>query len=150
MSYKKKGSQQYSQYRVKYRYGGKTHFTSSMTREDAESWAEKWKSIPRPSKWQADAVAQVVSDIEPVHAPTHGYSQQWKVRSETNPNHYYTVSLKTDGIWECSCPHWIYRHRECKHIEQVKDGIRAQAFAPKPREDFFFNEYGEKQLLLPF
>jgi len=139
MSYRRRGGQQY---RVKYRYVGKTYYTSQFqTREDAERWAEKWKNLPRPAKYKADSLAQIVSDVEPVQNPTPGYSRQWKVRSETNPDTTYTVSLKPDGSWECSCPHWIYRHRECKHIRKVKNRPPAEA-------GYVIDEYGNKQLTL--
>jgi hypothetical protein len=31
----------------------------------------------------------------------------------------YTVT-HDNGEWACSCPHWIYRRGECKHIKEVK------------------------------
>jgi len=38
-----------------------------------------------------------------------------------NQPSYYTVALTEDGEWQCSCPVWIYRRRECKHIRKVKE-----------------------------
>jgi len=49
------------------------------------------------------------------------YSNKWDVRSHSDPSKFYTVSLTEDGQYECSCPQWIYRRRECKHIQQVKN-----------------------------
>jgi len=41
------------------------------------------------------------------------------VPSESNPNKTYIVSKYDDG-YACSCPHWINRRKECKHIRHVK------------------------------
>ena len=48
------------------------------------------------------------------------YSQKWSVPSSSDPNKTYTVSLTADGQWECSCPQWIYRRQECKHMQRIK------------------------------
>jgi len=32
----------------------------------------------------------------------------------------YIVSETTTGDWECSCPVWKFRRKECKHIKKVK------------------------------
>jgi len=48
------------------------------------------------------------------------YIRQWQIESESTPGKYYTVSLDYDGNFSCSCPHWIYRHKECKHIQEAK------------------------------
>lgn len=48
------------------------------------------------------------------------YEKQWLIKSFTDPEKSYKVSLRTDGRYECSCPVWIYRRRECKHIEAIK------------------------------
>jgi hypothetical protein len=45
---------------------------------------------------------------------------QWEVPSSSDPNKIYKVTLYEDGSYACSCPHWIYRRKECKHIKQVK------------------------------
>ena len=49
------------------------------------------------------------------------YSNQWSMRSSSDPTKSYKVSLKSDGEYECSCPGWIYRHQDCKHIRQIKE-----------------------------
>ncbi|MEM2922240.1 MAG: hypothetical protein QXF26_08000 [Candidatus Bathyarchaeia archaeon] len=78
------------------------------------------------------------------------YADQWNVGSHSDPSKFYTVSLTVDGDYECSCPQWIYRRRECKHIQEVKDNVRAQTFASQTRvEDFFIDEHGDTQLKLP-
>jgi len=51
------------------------------------------------------------------------YSHKWTIPSSSDPSKSYTVSLTDDGQYECSCPQWIYRRRECKHIQQVKDNL---------------------------
>jgi len=145
MRYRKRNGQQYSLYRVKYRYTGKTRYTSPFkTWENAERWKNLWEALPRPAQYSGDSIAQVVSNVTPIQ-PSYGsrYVQQWKVRSERNPSKFYTVSLKHDGSYECSCPHWIYRHKECKHIRKVKGrGCLAS------KTNFFIDENGVKQCTL--
>ena len=78
--------------------------------------------------------------------------QKWQVRSHSDPSKHYTVSLRKDGVFECSCPQWIYRRRECKHIQEVQDSIRAQAFTqaqtPKATKGFFIKDGGKQFTLL--
>ena len=51
---------------------------------------------------------------------------RWNVRSFTNEDKEYTVSIADDGeTWGCSCPAWTFqRHRIrdgiCKHIRQIQ------------------------------
>ena len=44
----------------------------------------------------------------------------WYVESWSNPNKKYKVCQLSDGSFSCSCPAWVYRRQECKHIQQVK------------------------------
>ncbi len=37
----------------------------------------------------------------------------------------YRVSQDRNGQFGCSCPHWKYRHQPCKHIETIKNQVRA-------------------------
>ena len=48
------------------------------------------------------------------------YVQKWRVPSRSDPSKVYTVSKTADGKYECSCPQWIYRRKECYHITLVK------------------------------
>lgn len=50
------------------------------------------------------------------------YIAQWDVESHTTPGKHYTVSLKHDHTWQCSCPQWKFRRKECKHIIEAKTG----------------------------
>jgi hypothetical protein len=87
----------------------------------------------------------------PVTSSPHSFRvQKWEVRSHSDPNKYYTVSLRKDGVYECSCPHWIYRHKECKHIREVKRQTQTQTpkATPKVSNNFFMNEDGVKQYTL--
>lgn len=52
------------------------------------------------------------------------YQNQWEVRSSSNPNRFYTVSLTLDNQYQCSCPGWIYRHTDCKHIRSIRGTTR--------------------------
>jgi len=107
-------------------------------------------------------MAQVISDVTPLPPSqvTPGYVKQWKVRSDRDPNIQYVVSLKPDGTYECSCPHFIYRLRkrggECKHIEKVKAFTSTPGKTPlwlkgEPEEpNFIIDEHGAKQALIDF
>jgi len=46
--------------------------------------------------------------------------KQWTIQSSSDVNKVYTVTLKADGMWECTCPHFTYRKKLCKHISQCK------------------------------
>lgn len=48
--------------------------------------------------------------------------KQWDLPSQSDPKKTYKVTLYEDGSYACSCPHWIYRKKECKHIRQCKEG----------------------------
>jgi len=75
------------------------------------------------------------------------YSQKWSVPSSSDPNKTYTVSLTADGEWECSCPQWIYRRQECKHIQRVKNSpigaIATSAKSAKKTGQLTFGEIVE-------
>jgi len=48
-----------------------------------------------------------------------GYIRKWRVKSVSGDKEY-VVALTDKGEWQCSCPVWIYRRRECHHIRCVK------------------------------
>jgi hypothetical protein len=66
--------------------------------------------------------------------------ERWHVRSHTNPDKEYTVSLAEDGeTWGCSCPAWTFqRHRIrdgiCKHIRQIKQ-LEEMRFAEEQEQE---------------
>ncbi len=48
---------------------------------------------------------------------------RWQVNSMSNLTATYTVGLKNDGTWGCSCPRWKFHKApkvDCKHIERIK------------------------------
>lgn len=47
--------------------------------------------------------------------------QRWEVPSDSQPDKKYVVSIR-NGEWQCSCPVWIFRRQECKHIKRMKNG----------------------------
>ena len=49
------------------------------------------------------------------------YIRKWEVPSFTNPDKIYIVSLTKNGEYQCSCPQWIFRRKECKHIKMIKE-----------------------------
>lgn len=49
--------------------------------------------------------------------------EQYEVSSMTDATDKYTVSLKIDGTWACSCKRWIFHPKpkvDCKHILSVQ------------------------------
>ena len=50
------------------------------------------------------------------------YKKQWSVPSSSSDK-LYKVSLTMNDQYQCSCPVWIFHRKECKHIQDVKDGI---------------------------
>lgn len=50
------------------------------------------------------------------------YQHQWSVPSETDDTKVYKVSLTKEGEYKCSCPRWIFKREQCKHIIRVKNG----------------------------
>ena len=47
--------------------------------------------------------------------------KQWKVPSSKGDKEY-TITLNDKDEYSCSCPNWIYRRAQCKHIQAVQDG----------------------------
>jgi len=41
---------------------------------------------------------------------------RWVTRSRTQRGRSYVVALRRDGVVGCSCPHWVYRRSDCRHI----------------------------------
>jgi hypothetical protein len=66
--------------------------------------------------------------------------ERWRVRSHTNSDKEYVVSLADDGeTWGCSCPAWKFqRHRIrdgiCKHIRQIQH-IEEMRFAEEEEQE---------------
>ena len=46
--------------------------------------------------------------------------RQWNIESSSDPTKIYKITLYDDGSYACSCPQWIYRRKDCKHIIQCK------------------------------
>lgn len=46
--------------------------------------------------------------------------KKWKVRSKSEKNKIYQVTMVTEWDWECTCPQFIHRHVPCKHIKGVQ------------------------------
>lgn len=44
------------------------------------------------------------------------------VTSSSNPDKKYTVRQMPDKTWACSCPHFVFRNKQCKHIDGVLKG----------------------------
>jgi hypothetical protein len=50
-----------------------------------------------------------------------GEGKVWKVKSKSDPNKLYFVTLKPNGKWTCTCPQFVFRKVDCKHIDLVKE-----------------------------
>jgi hypothetical protein len=48
------------------------------------------------------------------------YVKQYKVASSAGSSRNYTVSITSDGDYECSCLTWTRIRLQCKHIRQVR------------------------------
>lgn len=60
------------------------------------------------------------SGIVKLAASTNGqWVKRWSVPSESNPSKSYVVAQNREGEFGCSCPVWIFRRKECKHIRNV-------------------------------
>ena len=66
----------------------------------------------------------------------------WYVDSFSNNEKKYKVCLLEDGTFTCSCPEWVYRRRECKHIQQIKRHL-------KMGNDFGLTAFKEEWILQP-
>lgn len=45
---------------------------------------------------------------------------EWKIQGSAEKP--YTVRFSAEG-WKCTCPHYKYRHVECKHIKKVQNDL---------------------------
>lgn len=47
------------------------------------------------------------------------WTNRFEIRSESSSRVYRIAQNKTGRWWGCSCPSWIYRGRECKHLRAL-------------------------------
>lgn len=45
------------------------------------------------------------------------------VESETTTGAYWRVNFTLEVGWTCTCPQNAMRHKECKHIESVREEL---------------------------
>ena len=84
----------------------------------------------------------------PNPSPAYQPDALYFVRSDRNPNLFYTVGQaggrcacgqRIGGLWHCQCPDHIHRARDCKHVRAVVAGsvrpatVKATAAAATPR-----------------
>lgn len=62
--------------------------------------------------------------IELAAKPNSKWIARWEAPSNSNPDLSYTVAVTIADEWGCTCPHWIYRRKLCKHIKAVVAHIR--------------------------
>ena len=48
-------------------------------------------------------------------------TDEWTIESSSTSGIYYTVKLKGEQ-YECDCPGYRFRRKECKHIKSIKNG----------------------------
>jgi hypothetical protein len=41
----------------------------------------------------------------------------------THAGKQYTVAMREDGSFGCSCPAWKFRREECKHIQKINENL---------------------------
>lgn len=46
--------------------------------------------------------------------------RRWFIGSTSTLNTHYEVRICTDGSFVCTCPDFLYRGNQCKHIRKVK------------------------------
>lgn len=59
----------------------------------------------------------------------------WTIKSTSDPSKKYQVTMVTEWDWQCTCPHFVNRHVECKHIKGVQkayDKANKQTAKSKP------------------
>jgi len=47
-------------------------------------------------------------------------TREWHLESSSESGKLYTITLHYNGSWECTCPQYVFRKKECKHIAQCK------------------------------
>ena len=55
------------------------------------------------------------------------WTNRFEIRSQSSNAIYRIAQNKTGRYWGCSCPSWIYRGRDCKHLRTLGLPGRQQA-----------------------
>ena len=59
--------------------------------------------------------------VSPPGSGYHSYRRdETKCPFPINKPKNYIVSETIDGEWQCSCPHWKFRRKECSHIRKAQ------------------------------
>ena len=61
--------------------------------------------------------------------------QRFNIESTSRKGKFYTVAVKQDGTWACSCKAWTMHtpRRACKHISIARTGeVAEELFGPEP------------------
>ncbi len=51
-------------------------------------------------------------------------AQKWTIVSSRDSSKKYTVSFDGKGGWKCTCPQFVFRKTECKHIKECKSKLK--------------------------
>lgn len=54
------------------------------------------------------------------HPASPRWNQFYECPSASRKDTSYIVATNDSEEWGCSCLGWIYRHKECRHIQSVK------------------------------
>ena len=60
----------------------------------------------------------ILKDETAVMRVGHPKRFEYKVKAQSNPGGYYTVTKQQD-LWGCTCPDYKFRKNNCKHIYAV-------------------------------
>jgi len=71
--------------------------------------------------------------------------QKWQVESFTEPDKFYTV-IKTDEGYTCTCPAFINRHEDCKHIQRVIEDTDLEGESEKSKTKEKIESKGEYEM----
>lgn len=58
------------------------------------------------------------------YMPLDMLNMRFRLRSFTDPKITYIVSWGPKKGWACTCPDFVYRHRQCKHIVTLRRECR--------------------------
>ena len=86
-----------------------------------------------PNEHNIDSTEEFFKDLETDTNPIKSDSskkqtsgKQWLIESSSDKTKKYTISLQNNGSWTCTCPQYVYRKAECRHIKQCKNKANAK------------------------
>ncbi len=71
-------------------------------------------------KFIRNVITKKVGKSEKSKIETPTKEKQWTIKSSSDSNKSYIITLKADGTWKCTCPQFTFRKKLCKHISECK------------------------------